>query len=85
MQTYSALDIKQRDVVLMEVQVGRYRIKDEVEKKPLSPSKVVTFNRAKVLTWDRWRAQYELRSLSLLAKAEHRDDDEEKECEDLCI
>lgn len=63
MEAYPAVELKAKDLVMVEVNVGRYKVYDS----KLTAEEVRAKMRSN--TWEHWRAFYDLRSVSLLAKA----------------
>ena len=62
------------DLVMTEVTIARYKVLDNNEKdKAQSSSK----GKVKSQNWEKWRAHFELKSVSLIAKAPKVETDDE--------
>jgi hypothetical protein len=65
MTSLATSNLNIRDLVLLEVQVGRYRLKEG------GSSSESTANQNKVRPgWEKWRAQFELLSIALIHKSQ---------------
>ena len=62
MGIYPVLDLRPKDLVLLEASISRYRLQQDTSNGPGSKSK------ARYQAWDTWRAHLELRSISVLSK-----------------
>jgi hypothetical protein len=63
MDRFPVSQLGSRDLVLLEVSIGRYRLQTESAVSTNSKTK------AKFQGWDTWRAHLELRAVSMLSKA----------------
>jgi hypothetical protein len=72
-----------RDLVLLEVRIGRYRVKTEEEIKASESS--TNRYRPKSNKWEKWRAQYEIHAVSLLKAHEKKDENGIENEENICI
>lgn len=80
MPTASIRDIGLRDLVVVEAHIGRYNVKTKEEIKASSSGA----HRQRGPMWAEWRAQFELRAISLLAKAAEMEIEDLEEG-DFCI
>lgn len=67
MKNYAPELLQPKDLVLTEVHIARYRTQDDdnEEAGPSSKGK----KKAQPRKWDKWRAHFELKAISLIAKA----------------
>jgi hypothetical protein len=65
MDTYSPESLQSKDLVMIEVVIVRYRLFDDQKDNTLFSSK----SKTRTQQWEKWRAQFKLRAVSLLAKA----------------
>ena len=66
MEHYAPNLLCPKDLVMVEVMISRYKIFDNNEKdNAQSTSKI----KAKSHNWEKWRAHFELRAVSLISKA----------------
>lgn len=63
MNAYPVVELGIKDLVMVEVNVGRYRVYDN----KLTEEEMRVKTRSRI--WEHWRAFFDLRSVSLLAKA----------------
>ena len=67
MDKYQPELLQKKDLVMAELSIVRYRIQEEEDNSIAGPSNAKT--KAKSQNWEKWRALFELRSISLIAKA----------------
>ena len=74
MERYAPDLLRPKDLIMAEVNISRYKIMDNDKKdNAQSTSKV----KAKSQNWEKWRAHFELKAVSLIAKAPKEEIDED--------
>lgn len=82
MGLYAPQSLQEKDVVMVEALIARYKIQDDDDKGKGSSPTVKT--KSKTTRWDKWRAHLELKAVSLIAKApEESKDEADATCETL--
>jgi hypothetical protein len=83
MDKYQPELLRTKDLVMAELSIARYRIQEEEDKNVAGPSNAKT--KSKSQNWDKWRALFELRSVSLIASAPKETDMDADQQDELLI
>lgn len=83
MESYAPELLQPKDLVLTEVHIARYRTQDDDNEENGSSSKGK--KKAQARKWDKWRAHFELKAISLIAKAPKEVVKEDDEVADVTI